>query len=190
MANCFGKLVLGPSTKELIESGWLSPIVTFAPAMQPDLSGLRVRAGNYEQEALAQRMMAGTITGNAVAEYTRLAPQLPGLAFCVSVAHSQSVAAAFCAAGYKAVRIDGDTPRSERQALIEALAAGQFDLVTNCMIFSEGSIFPARHRPDVAADEKPRPLPPNGRAGIATGPRQGARHSSRSRRQLNRARAL
>jgi DNA repair protein RadD len=120
MANCFGKLVLGPSTKELIESGWLSPIVTFAPAMQPDLSGLRVRAGDYEQEALAQRMMAGTITGNAVAEYTRLAPQLPGLAFCVSVAHSQSVAAAFCAAGYKAVHIDVDTPRSERQALIEA----------------------------------------------------------------------
>jgi superfamily II DNA or RNA helicase len=112
--------------------------VTFAPPVRPDLSGIRTRGGDYETDVLAERMMAGGITGDAVAHYTRLMPQLPGLAYAVSVAHSQSIAQAFNGAGYSAVHVDGETPKDARRAALAALAAGKLDLVTNCALFSEG----------------------------------------------------
>jgi superfamily II DNA or RNA helicase len=63
---------------------------------------------------------------------------LPGLAYCVSIAHSQATAEAFNATGYNAVHIDGETPKAERRKAIADLATGKLDLITNCGLFSEG----------------------------------------------------
>jgi superfamily II DNA or RNA helicase len=141
--DLYRELVPGPTVKELVDAGWLSPAVTFAPAIRPDLTGIRTRAGDYETDVLAERMMAGGITGDAVAHYTKLMPQLPGLAYTVSVAHSESVAQAFNEAGYSALHVDGETPRDERRAAIADLGNGKLDLVTNCALFSEGVDVPA-----------------------------------------------
>ena len=46
--------------------------------------------------------MNGVVIGAAVTEYQRLCPGVPAVAFCVDVAHSEAVAAAFNAAGVRA----------------------------------------------------------------------------------------
>jgi superfamily II DNA or RNA helicase len=138
LKDLYDELVAGPSVAELVALGFLSPAVTFAAPVSPDLSGIRTRLGDFEQTALAARMTNSQLIGDAVEHYTKLAPQLPGLAYCVSIAHSIAMAEAFNAAGYKAVHIDGETPKDQRRAAIADLGAGKLDLITNCGLFSEG----------------------------------------------------
>jgi superfamily II DNA or RNA helicase len=81
------------------------------------------------------------LVGDAIEHYGRLAPRL--LVYCVSIAHSELVADAFRAAGYRARHVDGETPTDLRRQAVAALAAGQLHLLTNCGLFSEGVDVPA-----------------------------------------------
>jgi superfamily II DNA or RNA helicase len=50
--GCFDDLVCGPSTQTLIDGGFLSPVRCFVPERNIDLSGVRVRAGDYARDDL------------------------------------------------------------------------------------------------------------------------------------------
>jgi DNA repair protein RadD len=136
--DLFDELVMGPSVKELVDAGFLSPAVTFAPPVGPDLRGIRTRAGDFAQEALAARMSNTRLVGDAVEHYAQLCPGAPGLVYCVGIEHSQLVAQRFRAAGFRARHVDGETPKDERRAAVAALANGELDLLTNFGLFSEG----------------------------------------------------
>jgi superfamily II DNA or RNA helicase len=136
--DIFDDLIIGPSVAELIEQGYLSPFVTYAPARQVDLRHVRTRAGDYALDQLAGVMSSGVIIETAVDEYVRLCAGVPAIAFCVDIAHSKLVAAAFAARGFRAAHIDGNTPAAERRALIAALATGEIQVLCNCGLISEG----------------------------------------------------
>ena len=87
--------------------------------------------------------MNGVVIGAAVTEYQRLCPGVPAVAFCVDVAHSEAVAAAFNAAGVRALHLDGETPASERRSAIAGLGSGEIQVITNCGLISEGVDVPA-----------------------------------------------
>ncbi len=80
LGEIFDELVVGPSTAELITRGWLSQFVVFEPAAAPDLSGARIRAGDFAVEDL-RTAMDGVVIGAAVTEYQRLCPGVPAVAF-------------------------------------------------------------------------------------------------------------
>ena len=136
--HLFEELVVGRSVNEYVELGVLTPAVTFAPARSPDLSDIRIRAGDYAQDALAARMSNTTIIGDAVEHYKKLARQLPGLIYCCSIEHSLRVCEAFAAAGFAVRHVDGETPTAEREEIIDDLRAGRLDLVSNVGLFTEG----------------------------------------------------
>ena len=83
------RLVIGSSVAELVAEGRLSPATTYVPPAAPDLSGIRKRAGDYEVDALAERMSNADLVGNAVEHYQQFSPQLSGLVYCRSVRHSE-----------------------------------------------------------------------------------------------------
>lgn len=139
----FEKMVLGPSTADLIGMGYLTPARVFAPAEAPDLRGVRTRGGDYEQGALADAMSAPKIVGNAVEHYARHAPGLPAILFSPSVAHAEATAEAFRAAGWRAVAASGATPAAERDAAIAGLATGAVQVLCSCDLISEGLDVPA-----------------------------------------------
>jgi superfamily II DNA or RNA helicase len=58
--------------------------------------------------------------------------------FAVGVAHSIHLRDEFLKSGVKAEHIDGDTPKDERDAILQRLAAGETTVVTNCMVLTEG----------------------------------------------------
>jgi superfamily II DNA or RNA helicase len=139
----FDDLALGPTTAELIADGYLSPARCFGPANRPDLSGVRVRAGDYVPEDAAGVLNTPRITGNAIDEYRQRADNQPAIAFCCSIAHAEAVAAAFRAAGYRAAHVSGTTPRDERDRLIAGLGAGAIEVLCSCDLISEGLDVPA-----------------------------------------------
>jgi len=141
--GCFDAMVLGPTVAELIAQGYLTPARVFAPAEAPDLRGVRTRGGDYDAGALAAAMSAPKIVGNAVEHYARHAPGLPAILFSASVAHAEATAAAFRAAGWRAVAASGATPAAERDAAIAGLATGAVQVLCSCDLISEGLDVPA-----------------------------------------------
>jgi DNA repair protein RadD len=135
--DIFDDLVIGPSVSDLIAQGYLSHFVTYAPARNPNLSGVRTRAGDFAVDDLA-RAMSGVVITSAVDEYIRLCPGAPAIAFCVDIAHSELVADAFAKRGFRAAHLDGTTPRATRRAMIAQLGTGELQVLCNCGLISEG----------------------------------------------------
>lgn len=142
--GCFDDLVLGPTAAELIDGGFLCRVRCFAPAQRLDLRSVRIVGGDYVREDLASVMNTASITGDAVEQYRRHADHAPALAFCTTIAHAESVADAFRDAGYRAARVDGQTPKIERDALIAGLGSPDgIEVLTSCSLIDEGLDVPA-----------------------------------------------
>ena len=137
LGEYFGAMVLGLSPRELIALGYLSPFRTFAPPTV-DTSGLHTRAGDYRTEESAELMDRPTITGSAVSEYRKLCNGKRAIVFCVSIAHSQHVAAEFRAAGYAAVHLDGKTDDQIRDMAIDDFERGAIQVLCNVDLCGEG----------------------------------------------------
>lgn len=137
------ELVMGPTMRELIDAGFLSPYRIFAPPNALDLTGVRTRMGDYAKEQLATAVDKPSITGDAVEHYQRLAAGKRAVAFCVSVAHAQHVATEFHAAGVPAEFLDGTLDALERDRIIKRFEAGQTLVLSSCDIVSEGFDLPS-----------------------------------------------
>lgn len=134
----FDTLVMGPTVAALVEQGYLSKPVVYAPKTQLDLSGIRTLAGDYDRGALAAVMDKPAIHGDAVSHYRRYCDGAPSIAFTVSVAHAEHVAEAFRLAGYAAASIDGTLDDRTRRQRIEDLGAGRLNVMTSCELIGEG----------------------------------------------------
>ena len=134
----FDRLICGPSIAKLIDDEWLAPCTVFTPPRGPDLSKVKIRAGDYAVDQLAEVMGRRVVISGAVKEYERLCPGKPAIAFCVDIDHSERVARAFAARGWRAAHVDGETPTRHRRELIAALDRGELDILCNCGLISEG----------------------------------------------------
>lgn len=76
------------------------------------------------------------------------------LVFCVDLAHVADMTAAFRAAGVDARFVTGNTKESERKALVEAFKAGEFPVIVNCQLFTEGTDIPNVSQNATLQDEK------------------------------------
>ncbi|HEX3418202.1 MAG TPA: DEAD/DEAH box helicase [Stellaceae bacterium] len=137
LRDVFDEMIVGTGVHDLISIGHLVPAVTYA-APVPDLSGVKIRGGDYAADDLSRIMMSGSITGDAVEQYSKLCPGRPALAYCCSIEHSQTVAQRFVDAGWRAAHVDGDTPALVRTNAVAALGRRELDVVTNCYLFTEG----------------------------------------------------
>lgn len=140
--DLFEKMVLGPSTQELIELGFLTPVRVFAPS-QPDLEGVRRRGGEFVIGDLEAALAKSTITGDAISHYKRLCNGKRAIAFCVSVAHAKVIAESFNKEGIKSESIDGSLDSEERRRRITNFREGRTQVLTSCDLVSEGFDLPA-----------------------------------------------
>jgi DNA repair protein RadD len=142
LGNYFDELVEGPQIPELIDRGCLIKTIYYAPA-EPDLKGVETRQGDYVINQLADRMNRDDLIGDIVSNWHKLAQRRKTLVFCVDVAHSVHVKDEFLKSGVKAEHVDGSTPKAERDAILARLASGETELVSNCMVLTEGFDLPA-----------------------------------------------
>jgi superfamily II DNA or RNA helicase len=137
LGNIFQVLIECPSVAELIASKYLVPTKVFAP-VRPDLTGVHVRHGDYVESELSTRMNTAKLVGDVVEHWLRLGHPRPTVVFAVDVAHSVHLQNEFRRAGVLAEHLDGSTPREERDRILAQLAANTIDVVTNCMVLTEG----------------------------------------------------
>lgn len=131
------KLVIGVSTKWLIEHEFLAPYDYYAPSVA-DLSGLHTRRGEFVAEEAADALDKSAIYGDVIGHYRKLAGGCKAICYCSSVKHSQQMAQRFQNAGIPAAHIDGATDKYERNRTIEAFRENKITILCNVDLISEG----------------------------------------------------
>jgi DNA repair protein RadD len=137
LGNFFTKIIEGPQIPELIEQKFLVPTIYYAP-VNPDLSGVQTRQGDYVVSQLADRMNRTDLIGDIVSNWHKHGEHRRTLVFCVDVAHSVHVKDEFLKSGVRAEHIDGSTPKPDRDAALARLKSGETEVIANCMVLTEG----------------------------------------------------
>lgn len=123
----------------LVANGYLAPLVTKLGEKRADLSGVKVRGGEYVPRELQRMMSSDNIVAAAVSETVRLcADRKKWLVFCSGVGHSAHVRDAFRAAGVTCEAVTGGTPKEERAQIIADFKSGKIQALTNVNVLTTG----------------------------------------------------
>ncbi len=138
--EAFDDLVVIATPQLLINEGFLVEprVFTVPSSSMPDLSGVRMRGSDYDEHQLAEAVNTAGLVGDLVEHWQRHAQNQRTVAFAVSVAHSQHIAARFRASGIAAEHLDGTTPTRDRDAILARLERGETLVVSNCGVLCEG----------------------------------------------------
>jgi DNA repair protein RadD len=107
------------------------------------LHGVHIRNGDYVESELADRMDRPKLVGDIVTNWIKFGERRKTVCFATSVRHSIHIRDEFIKSGIRAEHIDGTTPMDERDATLARLASGEIEVVTNCMVLTEGWDMPA-----------------------------------------------
>ncbi len=138
LGETFDTMILGPTTRALIDLQALAPYRLFAPRQAVDLSSIGKQGGDFKRGEAAAAMDKPQIIGDAAGHYRKLCDGAPAVAFCVSVEHAEHTADQFRSLGYRAVSIDGKMDRGLRRNIIGDFGRGQINVLTSCDLISEG----------------------------------------------------
>lgn len=137
--DLFDDIVIGPDVRSLIDDGYLAPFRVVAPPSHVDLEGIRIRAGDYARGQLEKAVDQSVVVGDAVGHYRKHVPAgAPCLVYCVSRRHARHVEEAYRASGIDARYCAGDTPDSERRAIVEGFRAARPPVIVSVDLFGEG----------------------------------------------------
>lgn len=139
----YDHMIEGISIKKLIERGFLVKPVVYGSKEELDLSGIKKSMGDYNVEQLAEVVDKPKITGDAIAHYKKICPDVPAVAWCVTVEHAQHVAAEFNANGIRAEMLCGEHDSAHRDRVLKGLDTGEIKVVTFVGILIEGVDCPA-----------------------------------------------
>jgi len=142
LGGIFTTMIECPQVAPLIEQGYLVKTRVYAP-VDPDLRGVHVRHGDYVEAELAARMNDAKLVGDIVTHWHKFGERRKTVAFACDVAHSIHIKDEFVRANVRAEHLDGSTPDDERDAILARLASGETELVSNCMVLTEGWDMPA-----------------------------------------------
>lgn len=143
LGEFFQRLVRGPEVQWLIDSGYLSRPVYYAPASPIDFSQVKLIAGEYAKDEAEAVMDRPSITGDIVSHYKKLCAGKRAIAFCISIKHAEHITAQFAAAGVPSATIDGKLDPEVRRQRVEDLRAGRILVMTSCEIVNEGFDLPS-----------------------------------------------
>lgn len=137
LGKLFTTLITEVTVRELIEQGYLSPYICYAP-YTPDLKGVRTQAGDYAVPELDRIMGDAQVVGQIVETWVRHAFNRRTLIFVPTRAASRTLIEKFVEAGIAAAHVDGETPRAERDEIIRQFRAGEIQVLSNVAVLTKG----------------------------------------------------
>lgn len=141
MGALYTHLITGWSTGRMMEEGYLTEVRYFAPT-EPDLSGVKVRRGDYVESGLAKAMDNPKLVGDVVGNWLRLANNQSTVVFAVNKAHAKHLTAEFRKAGVTAELVVAETPKEERRDIFERVESGVTRVLVNVFVASYGLDIP------------------------------------------------
>jgi ATP-dependent helicase IRC3 len=128
---------------DMIDDKWLSDVIFTTVHSGADLSRVKTAAGDFQTGALSQAVNNDEINTLTVRAWlSRAAERKSTIAFCVDLSHVASLTAAFRQHGIDARFVTSDTHAKVRLERLNAFKAGEFPVLLNCGIFTEGTDIP------------------------------------------------
>ncbi|MBK5927087.1 DEAD/DEAH box helicase [Rhodobaculum claviforme] len=134
-------LVVPVTIGELIEAGRLSQFKVYAPDV-PDLSGVKVQAGEYVESGLADVMGQAALIGSVVQTWLEKGEDRPTLCFAVNRAHAADLQAEFERHGIAAGYVDAMTDRVERDLINRRFRTGDICVICSVRTMTTGVDLP------------------------------------------------
>lgn len=131
------KLIINRTAKQLIDDGWLVPFRYFIASL-PNLDNVRIVRGDYADDDAYEAMKLVPV----VQSYLKHAKGLRGICYAVNVKHSKEICVDYKRAGVRAEHLDAQTPKEERERILQSFRDGELDVVVNVGILTEGTDFP------------------------------------------------
>jgi ATP-dependent helicase IRC3 len=129
----------------MINEKWLSDVVFTTVRMQKtNLEKVATGAnGDFLTSALSDAVNTAENNEMAVRSWlSRCGSRRSTLVFCVDIRHVVDLAAAFQAHGIESRIVTGDTPKQIRGNTVRAFRRGEFPVLLNCGVFTEGTDIP------------------------------------------------
>jgi superfamily II DNA or RNA helicase len=138
----FQSIAYSYALKDAINDQWLVPIKPWVIETTDNLDSVRTTAGEFNQKDLAETVNNPRRNRLAVDGWKLYAGDRPTLAFTVDVKHAHDLADEFRRAGIAALPLSGETPKDERRQMLADYTAGHLQVITNCMVLTEGTDLP------------------------------------------------
>lgn len=122
---------------ELRDKGVLVPDKIYCPHVI-DTSGIKIVAGDFKRDQIAQLVTQGEIVGNVIGDYIKYGESRPAVCFAVNIEHSKQLRDSFVASGIAAIHCDASSTDEERKDAQEKLVNGTIKVLCNVDIFSVG----------------------------------------------------
>ena len=139
----YDDLIVATSTQELIDAGYLSPFVVFAPSA-PDVSGVRTVAGDYHEAELATACDTAILVADVIETWLKRGEGRPTLCYGVNRAHAEHLQQRFREAGVAAEYIDFLVDRTTRERILDRFRAGETRIICNVATLAVGVDFDVR----------------------------------------------
>lgn len=137
LGEVFDIMVSSIGIKELTDKGFLAPIRYFA-ADAPDLTGVKITAGDYNKGQLEKKTNSKKLVGEVVENWLKLADNRPTIVFSTGVKHSIHLKEQFEKYGIPAEHLDSHSPHETRLEVLDRFRNGDLTVLTNCNLFCEG----------------------------------------------------
>jgi DNA repair protein RadD len=135
----FTDIAYEASVRDLIDDGYLCPVVSKQPATRLDVSKVGTRGGEFIARDLAAAVDQEAITRAAVTEIIDYGQSRKSwLAFCSGVEHAHHVAEEFRRRGISCGTIFGDTRKEDRDATIAAFKHGELRALASMGVLTTG----------------------------------------------------
>ena len=129
---------------DMIGKKWLSNVIFTTVQSKADISRVKkAPTGDFQTGDLSKAVnTAETNEFTVRAWMSRAASRKSTLVFCVDLAHVSDLTAAFRKNGVDAKFITGDTPKQIRSERLDAFRNGEYPVLLNCGVFTEGTDIP------------------------------------------------
>lgn len=139
LIDTFDEIVYYKSIEDLINEGWLSPLVGYRVKTSTDISDVEISNGEYRQEELAQVIDNPNRNACIVNAFVDLAGTKKTVIFAANVAHARNLATSFSEQTRVQVRVVlGETPEEERSQILSDFKSGEVQVIINVGVLTEG----------------------------------------------------
>ncbi|MEU3318882.1 DEAD/DEAH box helicase [Streptomyces sp. NPDC006785] len=139
LAEVWEEVVFTLDILDMIRDGYLVDVSGKRVVVEGlNLDKVKTRNGDLADGQLGQALDDSGAADVVADAYKEFASDRPGVVFAPTVATAQTMADAFNDAGIKAATIWGDMPKEARQTALKWYENGDVQVLTNCMVLTEG----------------------------------------------------
>jgi len=138
LTDIFQEIVYYKTIQDLIQDGYLCPLVGYRIQTNTDISGVQTNDGDYILSQLEDAIDNPSRNATVVSAYNDLVPNAKAIVFAAGVQHANNLALSFRKEKILTQVILGNTPTEERQKILSDFKSGDIKVLINVGVLTEG----------------------------------------------------